>query len=200
MRQGATTRKSTLRPVLSMTVVSVVLATSGACGSESSPSPPQPTAKAPTAKEPATKEQPVPVARQRATALPLVALQWDDTRVAPGVRLRWPGEPGKPGQRPAADEPTTVVAATAPSYASIMAHRRVDDAGIPDEKGQIILECGQGITDPGCGITEGAPGEYLVRAIVPLDARHPFRILYVQWAPTTPGDDERWASWQLPTG
>jgi hypothetical protein len=203
---GAATPEAPAKNVLSVAVVSVVLAMSAGCGGEGSPSPPRPSAGTQVTKEaPVAKELPVPVARQGATALSLVALQWGGKQVAPGARLTWPGKPGGRAEPPnrgetGASEPTTVVAARAPTYASIMAHQRVDEVGIPDESRQVILECGQGISEPGCGITERAPGEYLIRATVPLDTRHPYRILYVQWAPAAPGDGERWASWQLPTG
>ncbi|SHG80174.1 hypothetical protein [Streptoalloteichus hindustanus] len=97
----------------------------------------------------------------------------------------------------------TVAAKSAPAYVSIMAHSKVNAEGIPDETDQVVLECGEGITKPGCTISQGSgeySGEYTVESTAPLDARHPYRVLYVQWAPGDPEAGERWVSWQLPTG
>ncbi|WP_437026854.1 hypothetical protein [Streptomyces sp. enrichment culture] len=84
-----------------------------------------------------------------------------------------------------------------------MLHSRIDGSGIPDEdpRRQKVLACGEGITDPGCRITDHEDRRsYTIEAVDPLPAGRPYRVLYVQWAPERPGGKETWASWQLPTG
>ncbi|WP_158786581.1 hypothetical protein [Streptomyces sp. NRRL F-5065] len=83
-----------------------------------------------------------------------------------------------------------------------MLHSTIDASGIPDEdtRRQKILACGNGITDPGCRITAGSDGSYTIEVLGAPPPDHPYRVLYVQWAPNRPGSKETWASWQLPTG
>ncbi|WP_139216328.1 MULTISPECIES: hypothetical protein [unclassified Streptomyces] len=96
----------------------------------------------------------------------------------------------------------TVKAPSPPSYASFMLHSRIDASGIPDEdtRRQRVLACGTGIADPGCRITDNNDGSYTVEVPGSPPEGHPYRVLYVQWAPDRPGAEETWASWQLPTG
>ncbi|MCH0542243.1 hypothetical protein I3F58_22360 [Streptomyces sp. MUM 203J] len=83
-----------------------------------------------------------------------------------------------------------------------MVHSRVDGSGIPDEdtRRQKVLACGAGITDPGCRITDNRDGSFTIEVPGTPPPGHPYRVLYVQWAPDRPGTEETWASWQLPTG
>ncbi|MFF7989232.1 hypothetical protein ACFZDG_05465 [Kitasatospora xanthocidica] len=83
-----------------------------------------------------------------------------------------------------------------------MLHSTIDASGIPDEDTgrQRILACGSGITDPGCRITDSGNGSYAIEVVGTPPPSHPYRVLYVQWAPNRPGAEETWASWQLPIG
>ncbi|MEV0302210.1 hypothetical protein [Streptomyces prasinus] len=157
-----------------------------------SPSSPSPDSTLPTAQE------------NGGTDLPLVAGQWGSGgHKEPPQRLEW-GLPARENQKAAAGESVriTVEAASAPSYASFMLHSRIDDSGIPDEdaRRQKILACGDGIDDAGCRITDNKDGSYTIESVRAQPTSHPYRVLYVQWAPTRPGDEETWGSWQLPTG
>jgi hypothetical protein len=147
---------------------------------------------------------PAPAARQQdGTGLPLVAGQWGDgRRKTPTRRLAWE-RPADGAERASASAlKVTVTAASAPSYVSFMLHSRIDEAGIPDEdtRRQKILACGAGITEPGCRITENEDRSYTIETVGAPPADHPYRVLYVQWAPDRPGAEETWASWQLTTG
>ncbi|MFD8223686.1 hypothetical protein ACFV16_05875 [Streptomyces massasporeus] len=145
-----------------------------------------------------------PAARQQdGTGLPLVAGQWGDgRRKTPPRRLGWE-RPADGGEGSAASPlKVTVTAASAPSYVSFMLHSRIDESGIPDEdtRRQKILACGAGISEPGCRIKENGDRSYTIETVGAPPAGHPYRVLYVQWAPDRPGAEETWASWQLPTG
>ncbi|MGW6547244.1 hypothetical protein ACWGBH_31010 [Streptomyces massasporeus] len=145
-----------------------------------------------------------PAARQQDGAgLPLVAGQWGDgRRRTPPRHLGWE-RPADGGDRSVASPlKVTVTAASAPSYVSFMLHSRIDEAGIPDEdtRRQKILACGAGISEPGCRIKENGDRSYTIETVGAPPAGHPYRVLYVQWAPDRPGAEETWASWQLPTG
>ncbi|GAA1919144.1 hypothetical protein GCM10009716_29880 [Streptomyces sodiiphilus] len=129
--------------------------------------------------------------------LTTVAAQWHGRMEVPPPRtLSWNPEQVRPTEAVT----VTLTAPRAPSYVSLLAHSRLGPGGIPDERGQLILECGAGITDPECSIVQEGIGEYTVRARAAELADHPFRVLYVQWAPGRPEGQERWVSWQLPTG
>ncbi|MFF7732851.1 hypothetical protein [Streptomyces sp. NPDC007984] len=147
---------------------------------------------------------PAPAARQQdGTGLPLVAGQWGAGRSkTPPRRLGW--ERPVDGDERSAASPlkVTVTAASPPSYVSFMLHSNIDEAGIPDEdtRRQKILACGSGITEPGCRIKENEDRSYTIETVGAPPVGHPYRVLYVQWAPDRPGAEETWASWQLPTG
>ncbi|OII68937.1 hypothetical protein BJP39_19430 [Streptomyces sp. CC77] len=134
-------------------------------------------------------------------ALPLVAGAWGDGEgKTPPERLTWP--PTARAADGSAPVRVTVKAPSPPSYASFMLHSRIDASGIPDEdtRRQRVLACGTGIADPGCRITDNNDGSYTVEVPGSPPEGHPYRVLYVQWAPDRPGAEETWASWQLPTG
>ncbi|MEV7027459.1 hypothetical protein [Kitasatospora sp. NPDC093558] len=145
-----------------------------------------------------------PAARQDGGAtLPLVAGDWGGGRSkAPPQRLDWGRPAGLSGPGADAGRPVrvTVTAPAVPSYASFMLSGAVDASGIPDEDPdrQTVLACGTGITDPGCRITDNRDGSFSVEVVGAPPADRPYRVLYVQWAPTRPGAEETWASWQLP--
>lgn len=133
-----------------------------------------------------------------------MAGQWGNGRhKEPPQRLEWRRPAGK-NPRADVEQPlrVTVTAASAPSYVSFMLHSTVNESGIPDEdtRRQKVLACGDGITDPGCRITDHRDGSYTIEVVGALPPDHPYRVLYVQWAPNRPGAEEIWASWQLPTG
>lgn len=137
-------------------------------------------------------------------ALPLVAGQWGDgRRKAPPRRLDWE-EPEGNSRGSGAGKPLSVrvTADAAPSYVSFMLHSRIDKSGIPDEdvRRQKVMACGPGITEPGCRITRNEDRSYTIELVGVPPPGHPYRVLYVQWAPNRADAEETWASWQLPTG
>ncbi|NJP50954.1 hypothetical protein HCJ93_12950 [Streptomyces sp. SBST2-5] len=83
-----------------------------------------------------------------------------------------------------------------------MLHSRIDKSGIPDEdvRRQKVMACGPGITEPGCRITRNEDRSYTIELVGVPPPGHPYRVLYVQWAPNRADAEETWASWQLPTG
>lgn len=144
-----------------------------------------------------------PTARENVGgSLPLLAGQWGAGKhKAPPEHLTW--EPPAGTSSPAGESlKVTVTAEAAPSYASFMLHRTIDGAGIPDEdsRQQQILACGPGITRPGCLIVDNRNGSYSIEIVGAPPPDHPYRVLYVQWAPQRPGAEEAWSSWQLPLG
>ncbi|PWI10541.1 hypothetical protein DIZ27_11175 [Streptomyces sp. NWU339] len=97
---------------------------------------------------------------------------------------------------------STVEAASSPSYASFILHSTIDGSGIPDEDTcrQEVLACEYGIDDPGCRITDDGDGSYTVETVSAPPPDHPYRVLYVRWAPNRPGNEGTWGTRQLPTG
>lgn len=146
-----------------------------------------------------------PTARENGgPALPLVAGQWGNGRhKEPPQHLEW-GRPTEKNREADAGKSVriTVEAASTPSYASFMLHSTIDGSGIPDEdtRRQKVLACGDGIDAPGCRITDNKDGSYTIESVGAPPPDHPYRVLYVQWAPNRPGNEETWGSWQLPTG
>ncbi|WP_031078966.1 hypothetical protein [Streptomyces sp. NRRL WC-3742] len=146
-----------------------------------------------------------PTARQDDGAeLPLVAGQWGGGQhKEPPRHLDWARSVRPDPQADAGQHVRVAVAAApAPSYASFMLHSTIDGSGIPDEdpRRQKVLACGAGIADPGCRITDGGNGSWTIEIVGTAPAGHPYRVLYVQWAPNRSGAEETWASWQLPLG
>ncbi len=136
------------------------------------------------------------------TELLLVAGQWGGgRRKAPPKHLDWARSVGRDPQAGTGQHGRVAVSApSAPSYASFMLHSTIDESGIPDEdtRRQRVLACGAGITDQGCRITDGGNGSWTIEVVGTPPAGHPYRVLFVQWAPNRPGAEETWASWQLP--
>ncbi|MET9296461.1 hypothetical protein [Streptomyces sp. NPDC003077] len=77
-----------------------------------------------------------------------------------------------------------------------MPHSTIDASGIPDEdtRRQKVLARGAGITEPGCRTMDNNGGSYTIEVIGAPPPGHPYRVLYVQWAPNRPGTEETWAS------
>ncbi|MGX2994331.1 hypothetical protein JNUCC64_08540 [Streptomyces sp. JNUCC 64] len=148
----------------------------------------------------ATTQAPPSARGTDGSVLRLVAGRWSEGRgETPPRRLTWERPDPAGDRRPVK---VTVTAAAPPSYASFMAHSRIDGSGIPDEdtRRQKVLACGVGIESPGCRITDHRNGTHTIEVLGAPPAGHPYRVLYVQWAPHRPGAEETWASWQLPTG
>lgn len=172
---------------LSMVSLVVVLSSCAQGGQTASPSAPVP--EAPSARE-----------SREGAALPLVAGKWSSSDThPPPEKLRWRREPSS---RPEAALSVEVIGPGKPWYASFMAHKTIDRNGIPDDApdSQLVLACGEGLTDPGCRITALGGHRWRVETLASAPEGHPYRMLYVQWPSARPGDAEEWASWQLPIG